>query len=640
MTDISLYSFKQTSSHDCDTLRFIVWVAVKRNQTEGITPLEKRQCPLTQCRETFLNHGLMLQHLDSCTWLSEGEYWCHGCNKSERFGASKGRRCMEHPSRKRKIVSMAKNFFSSLGHKPQPRPATASIALDLVDDDIPTFNPLQVMSHSIMPSAEVHEMDCCGPQLSTIPEVAEDMRVSYDGSLWPSTASSTKLPPRVSATGFPSQQTIPASNSHPAELDSTFVTKNAPGMYSSYQASGVVAPQDLLQDQWSVLDKPTSHLRDWQHYTARRQLRSKGLAPSTSVRSTCSTNSTASTGTQLSSVSACSYATSLTTPSLTTPADDDISFGDFLPDAQLDDCPDAYPELDNNMCDVFDFDPFMDNLPLNLPAVMPNRPVDPLQDDLALDFPGETLPTEPIELPLTTVAVTSTVENQLPTEQTDSGTSSKDLAAQNLVSSARAALEAHITESHSKLKHMLDNDIARQFVLMLPDAIASQGLETVKEILSSRLPSSPVKLLCFVHVVYAFFLVMDVEDMEQKCRGLFVQALSYGPLALALDVKAWTRIVTSLWQPDGLTTDEIRTMTESKFKQATQELDSISAKQSQTLLNGLESDSLLLVAQSFLDGELGACPEMLHELHNNLIICHRTRISRPSCYIFTADEFH
>ncbi len=54
----------------------------------------------------------MLRHLAGCECLPSGEYWCYDHMRVERFDDLKCKRCLGHPSKRRKMLSMAKNFFT------------------------------------------------------------------------------------------------------------------------------------------------------------------------------------------------------------------------------------------------------------------------------------------------------------------------------------------------------------------------------------------------------------------------------------------------------------------------------------------------------------------------------------------------
>ena len=110
-------SSRQTFQDDCARHRFIVWAAVKRNSCSRMRQEEKLRCPLLRCNQDFPDHEQMLRHLAGCEYLASGEYLCYEHMRVERFDDIKCKRCLGHPSKRRKVISVAKSFFQSLGHR-------------------------------------------------------------------------------------------------------------------------------------------------------------------------------------------------------------------------------------------------------------------------------------------------------------------------------------------------------------------------------------------------------------------------------------------------------------------------------------------------------------------------------------------
>ncbi|CAK7234689.1 hypothetical protein SEUCBS140593_009027 [Sporothrix eucalyptigena] len=106
---------RATSREDCATQRFIVWAAVSRNACGRMTDRERLECPLLRCTQRFEDHESMLRHLITCDRLDSCEYWCYEHMRIERFDDSRCKKCLGHPSKRRKMLSMAKSFFTSLG---------------------------------------------------------------------------------------------------------------------------------------------------------------------------------------------------------------------------------------------------------------------------------------------------------------------------------------------------------------------------------------------------------------------------------------------------------------------------------------------------------------------------------------------
>ncbi|KAL6881390.1 hypothetical protein J3F83DRAFT_53600 [Trichoderma novae-zelandiae] len=310
---------RNTSSDECALHRFIVWAAVKRNACQKMTPEERRECPLLRCRKRFPNHELMLQHLYSCDHLTDGEYWCYDCEKPEQLGDVKCRRCLGHPSKRRKIMTMAKSFFSSLGHKPRSHGLPLSMGMSLglgsvgegggigqgsdgnsngsssagggVDEppsyDSVLFTPPPPPPQAELFSTEIHEIGSSEVLLPTIPECETETEPIQ---AVPAPRMVPCLPPSTFPISPPGSH--PGAVPLPSTMEADFINWRP-----SPPSPPTVAPQSLMKAATArLVDRPTlqvnTHL---DHYRGQARRRSKVLAPSSSVRSTSSTDSTDST---------------------------------------------------------------------------------------------------------------------------------------------------------------------------------------------------------------------------------------------------------------------------------------------------------------------------------------------------------
>lgn len=77
---------------------------------------ERLECPLLRCTLRFPDHESMLRHLVVCDCLPSCEYWCYDHMRIERFDDSRCKKCLGHISKRRKMLSRAKHFFTALGH--------------------------------------------------------------------------------------------------------------------------------------------------------------------------------------------------------------------------------------------------------------------------------------------------------------------------------------------------------------------------------------------------------------------------------------------------------------------------------------------------------------------------------------------
>lgn len=154
---------------------------------------------------------------------------------------------------------------------------------------------------------------------------------------------------------------------------------------------------------------------------------------------------------------------------------------------------------------------------------------------------------------------------------------------------------------------MTSNDLAARFLALDARTVASYGHATLKALLQGRPPESELNLLCYVHLAYAYFLVVHREDADDHSRTLFAQALSY---ATTFDIPSQTEyleIARAVWEPDdvGNTTS---TNTASLQPQPTENPLTMrfpAALKGKGPDNGLQwNDALLAVVQHLLDGKL------------------------------------
>ena len=89
--------FRNVSEFDCllepyQRLAFLSWVAFDRRPAQNIPNLERLSCPLLWCRKSFDDHGKLVDHVSTCSYLDQGEYWCPYHQQSERFSTKHPRK--------------------------------------------------------------------------------------------------------------------------------------------------------------------------------------------------------------------------------------------------------------------------------------------------------------------------------------------------------------------------------------------------------------------------------------------------------------------------------------------------------------------------------------------------------------------
>jgi hypothetical protein len=89
-------------------LAFLSWVARERRPAQNIPNLERLSCPLLWCRKSFDDHDKLVNHVSTCSYLEQGEYWCPYHQQAEQFST-------KHP--RKQFFKGAVNALRKLGSK-------------------------------------------------------------------------------------------------------------------------------------------------------------------------------------------------------------------------------------------------------------------------------------------------------------------------------------------------------------------------------------------------------------------------------------------------------------------------------------------------------------------------------------------
>ncbi|KAI9167104.1 hypothetical protein HJFPF1_03228 [Paramyrothecium foliicola] len=601
---------RETIQNECGLHRFIVWAAIKRNSCRRMTAEERRECPLLRCRKRFANHELMLQHLYTCDQLAAAEYWCYDCEKVERFSDAKCRRCLGHPSKRRKVMSMARNFFSSLGHKGRNGHA-ADPDLDMGDAP-PSYDSILEPAQPELSSNEIHEIGSV--DVVSAPD-SEDTIPSTTTVTLPDSAPESEPEPIVEPVSPLPLDLVAPLPDFPVELDSLSIEdalinwEPSPTPPPIDAAGSSPQPARIRTPDKPILQLHTAGLNQYRS----KQGRSKTLAPSSSVRSTCSTasnNSTLSTTSyEITPMSAWSgtwnrapgFDSNQTSP------DDLINMDDLVPSNPV--ATFSKVGLAKGKDSSHDAaDGFLAELPADFPILKP--------------FTTDSLVPSSFDTDPSVFSFDAAVPTELSIESnlalTDSSHVSLDLSellaqptwnhfvsAHSLVGSARDTLHVHLEHTMSKLKHLPQSRIAREFLGLDLDAVALAGLKTLNAVLQgNRMTPDAVEMLCFVHLVYSFSLVVHEQHDPSRLENLFMQALAYSAWVPPRDMPEYYQIVEYLWKPNVATDDRLDAMLQVHVAhgiQAANMSDRTRGKQPQQDLSRLTGDAFVSVSQNFLD---------------------------------------
>lgn len=322
-----------------------------------MTDDERRECPLLRCKRRFTTHELMLQHLYGCEHLSAAEYFCYDCQRVERFNDGKCRRCLAHPSRRHKLKSMAKNFFSSLGIKsPQSHLAACCDSSTAISADSGLIFP-PPLCQAELETNEIFEMDSDQFRLQDEPNLDRPPS-PLDAQMHQPTLHPPPTPPpdrldlahdpsaplcsirfdRLSLVPVELESISPLPESlvdwdpapvdladHDMPIDDKRKCTSSPAPVSPSSptpghAQPGIYPYHYTDNAYNspipVPERPALQVNThgMEQYRQQTRARCKTLAPSSSVRSTTSVASTASTATTTSNISGISTATSNISP--------------------------------------------------------------------------------------------------------------------------------------------------------------------------------------------------------------------------------------------------------------------------------------------------------------------------------------
>ena len=697
----------------------MVWVAVKRNECVRMTPSERLECPLLRCRKRFATHELMLRHLYACDELDSGEYWCYDCERPERFADTACKRCPANATKRRKIMSMARSFFTSLGHKSR-RDGSSLKSLPEGDTLVPppSYESLDLQLSERPSAGMIPELDSTEVGLEPVPAPASTPTPTQN--LHPEPEPEPML-------AF--SDAMPQSTPHsifPTELDTRL---------------SLAAPHDSAVESWvngpmAYLPSETTGVR-CSVEERRMKTRSKTLAPSTSLRSNASNSSTNTTNTMNS-------LTSTDTTDSTNTADTVWSepwsavdaFGSELdPPLSGTLCPSKFDGGDMGMGgydgalneDILMRDPaqelpgdssFFDTLPgaadnlasthdllsfgnlgahgqdssmgllgmsrgmLGIGDITPDlsmgaSPSSNEQDssmgilgnpdgfmDVASYTPDLSMGASPStnepdsSMPMVgNISGLMGVGNIIPSlntevspcsnEQKSSmgmlgdptgkgiGSIAPNLSAEaspssepklsfpprvdpsSLVASIWETLQAHVSSSKAKLRPMTNNGLAARFLALDPRTVGSYGHATLKAVLQGRSPESELHLLCYVHIAYAYFLVVHQEDADGHSKTLFTQALGYAVM-FGIPLQAeYLEIACAVWEPGVSGKTGSTNMVPLELQSAENPLAmgfcaSLKGKGPDNGLHG--NDALLAVVQHLLDGKLSCNTALTFQL--------------------------
>jgi hypothetical protein len=533
---------RDTASDDCDLQRFMVWAAVRRNLSIRITDDERRQCPLLDCKQSFEDHERMLQHLYCCEHLASGRYWCHECDRAERFSNAKDRRCLKDPSMRRKLISKAKTFWQSLGSKANGTPVHPfPLDQSTLDFGFPLENP-QEKAELPSDANEIFEMDSDEAwnwnNAQAVPMNVEAMVNPPPNNQQPPPFSPTDY--RLTISQWQAQ-----NNSHappPVSEQAYYMAQGAP----SFQPASDPSPDQAQQNM---------------------RLNKVSVRSTASAASTTSNISNFSTWSNVSGVSSVSTSTNLSAvPILSSSAAVwHESTWNKAPEMDLDNMALAtnplmsqYNAIPEN---AFAHGPShqLDELPTisELPADQPIEYSSPPHPALTTNF-AQLLAAQPLGVPL--APLTSPVEpNMGSSEHTNGANVARNVDADGIEAVPRAVdsvlepvwdlLRDHISCSQEGLKNLPSNALAVQLTQLNPESMIAAGFATAKHMLHDRqMTREPLDAICFAHVVFSLGFALDDRYTKARTNDMYQQTLLYGMWFEPAVREAYQEVCSAIWE--------------------------------------------------------------------------------------------
>lgn len=550
-----------------------------------------------------MSHEELVKHIFDCEHLAGGEYWCFEHLRAERFDDGRCKGCCCHPTRRRKILSMAKTFFSNLGHKSKNKRELAAGAVD--NDSVFLCPP---------PSYESLHPNHPSQELSATNEIYE----------------------------LPSPDPVPVQTVSPPGFAPEVVPTVPLAEATQALMNGSQTPALLVNEgafQFTETSRPSLQLNtqvgNQKPIRPPPAPRSKNLSPSSSVRSTTSTTSTLSNISTISTTSSKSLVSPISVwseassnPFAGAPGYKTTAFASppytLLPDEIVTEAM-ATPDKDD-FAATFTADfgdiPELSELPGEISFDMEGNTANSLNLDtpllgivpMALEncmHDPATTTTMPIANPAIYGSCTSSQQptsvnspSFLPFTPDEIFTCSNY---KNIIDTVWATLGEALRQSLEKLKQIDSNPLARKMMSLNPKQVAEWGIEALESVFKShRNPADPIKALCLVHLVYAFSIPVYEKHAMNRYNSLFFESLEY-ILELPEESRGFYRdVVSILWQPVDVTKEEVERCLANQLVQSLSRSSSFKGKQREQPIEITSSGKAIpfvKVAQDFFDGK-------------------------------------
>ncbi|KAJ3563505.1 hypothetical protein NPX13_g8170 [Xylaria arbuscula] len=544
------------SGDDCARQRFIVWAAVKRNRSIRMAASERLRCPLLRCGEHFDHHEEMLRHLTQCQHLSTGEYVCYECMEVERFNDKKCTCCTGLPTKRRRIINMAKSFFSNIGSTRVRRDSLTPSTHDSQAGS-PRYDLLAMDMNNQLSRAQTNESI---PRKETVlvsdQSVPEQLQLELNGTELLE-LDSTPIHPtaELDAANYNQCHSIDALKS----LDSFAEARShllppIPSFISKPQQSQCFPTVSQTTPGTSSNGRRPSLALNTQIDHYRTKPHTAYLSPNSPPRTTSNGISPITPWSAMSKSSAIWSISSGRDATLASPITP-LSPNAHPVAPQEERISSTEKDMDMLSCPE---DPCCYTLGIpELPGG--HRPSSYIPRLLSnpLLFPYDSTDSSSWLSSINTEISLSTSVNMMFTDHDAKATMPRDFLgpqtsgseAKSLVEQVWVALGQHFSNSVSELSRLQHNALADNFRAYTPRAVVSDGLSRFRKILNPHYSSRPdaLEYLCFVHLIYAISLIMYEDRLLTRSNKLYEQALAYSSLFDGTQRDDYYQIVTTIW---------------------------------------------------------------------------------------------
>lgn len=469
----------------------------------------------------------MLEHVYNCPYLSKGLYWCFHCQKPERVGNFKCRRCQGAPSRTDRISSVAKKIFSKLGARPH-RSEHVDFFKNGKDVSRVEYDMFEESSCSKGQSNFDGEWDYQEAQELPNDEIVREMPADF------------------------------SSASH--ELADNYISEMV----------GTECPVELGVGNENWADN--LYIDEWESSEPKVQAESP-RPPRLSVDTSCSPLSLHASQVKL----APGYNTSTwdDTPLSATIISPMSATGGFdyspfeISPTDSEGSGNTFSTLDSGYSSATSYTaPFawdfsatgLESFGSMNDKKGKKREIAQISDDwvsepvlsgpLALPSISSVSMAQDVTVSRSNSSSTTHSASRCPISERPKPVSPHWRNASDLVHSFSEVLDAHIEHTKSALKELPSTSITQELLAMSRTSMVSLGLDVLQGILEGRNPTAIIQVFAFMHIAFALAIAVDQDEAKVETQAWFQDSLTWmQELPSERQQQVYLQIARAVWQP-------------------------------------------------------------------------------------------